>query len=398
MNERLEALRALMDSPAANPTAAALGIAMLVLGLLAVIVVLLAWAMADRPGKAARRPAAKKKRPLKRRSRSTRSGRTMTLVLAFATVAVGYATTSSSTFCAEVCHAMAVPGDSWQQSAHARVSCIRCHEGTPGFSAPQGLLSRTRSAIGELSGRQIGQVLSLPPGRCLGCHSAVTRDVVTGSNGVAMDHRHPLDAGAACDDCHGAQGHEKPGAGPSMATCLLCHDGRTAPTTCATCHHKATDTLIEAEDTRFGKIELPGKPTCDGCHSLEKCDECHGLRMPHPEDFSEAKNHAKAAGFQGKDRVCYGCHVFNDCTECHDRFDAHVPNWIQEHKRYTRDTTWCRGCHTTPDMCGLCHDPDEVLVPLPSRTITHAPTPLPATHTVPATRSAPPTRSTSPTP
>jgi hypothetical protein len=81
--------------------------------------------------------------------------------------------------------------------------------------------------------------------------------------------------------------------------------------------------------------------------------------MPHPPGFGEAQAHAKLAAFGRKETLCYRCHTPTDCGRCHKRFNAHVADWEDVHATYPRDTQWCRPCHATPDMCGLCHGPSS---------------------------------------
>jgi hypothetical protein len=195
----------------------------------------------------------------------------------------------------------------------------------------------------------------VPSSRCLGCHSGILTSVVVSKSGLAMAHEQVIAKGSTCDDCHGSQGHEKKGVGPTMASCLRCHDGKTASAACTTCHRKPAQSITGVGDTGYGKVRLPNKPTCEGCHSQDTCDTCHGIRMPHPDNFADPKLHARLAAFGGKNKVCYRCHTFSDCDPCHLPFNAHVLDWQHVHAKSPRDGLWCRGCHKTKDMCALCH-------------------------------------------
>lgn len=309
-------LRTLIANPSTNPSATALGIGIVVLGLLLVIFTLLAWAMpADRKRVVARQaPAPDPEAPLPR-------SRVLLGVLAIGIAAIalasGYATTSQSSFCTDVCHSMAGAGQSWSASVHARVACVRCHEGLPVLSGGQALVLRTRNILAEVGGLKIAGTDAVPASRCLSCHSSVSRGVLVDADGLAMSHREVLAGGMACDDCHGTQGHAKAARTITMSVCARCHDGASASAACKTCHRKDPDGLIHPVDDSFGKVALPEKPTCGGCHSQVACDDCHGLRLPHPAGFRDPVVHARVG--RGKSDVCRRCHTDEQCRECHRR-------------------------------------------------------------------------------
>jgi hypothetical protein len=351
----LSALRSLVEHPANNPTAAAVGIGIVVVALLLAAASLLAWGM-PRRGSAETDPFAGRARRTGTSARISRIGRLVASILTLAAVAVAYAVTSQSSACGTSCHAMVPDTDTWRLSSHAAVPCVRCHEGLPILSAPTAVASRTRSLIAELSEQGTGGESSIPASRCLSCHGSIADRVVVAENGVAMSHRQVIASGASCDDCHGAQGHEPPGRVPPMSACLRCHDGTRASAACAACHRRSTGRLLVPTDSRFGKVELAETPTCGGCHSEATCDACHGLRMPHPADYKDPQRHARPAAFGRKVKLCYRCHTFADCNECHLSFNAHVQDWQKRHGEYPRDTEWCGGCHRTAYMCGLCHN------------------------------------------
>jgi len=109
-----------------------------------------------------------------------------------------------------------------------------------------------------------------------------------------------------------------------MVTCLRCHDGQQAASECATCH--LADVGFSTVDRRvFAPINLPPVGDCGGCHDQAKCDECHGFRMPHPQDFLDGE-HARYAGFDLKEK-CYACHVRVDCDKCHATKDRSIGYW-----------------------------------------------------------------------
>lgn len=373
MDPRLEILRRLIEDPSSNPNAAALAIVILVLGFLLIAVSVLAWAMPHR-----KKPSgADEELPAPEPGRLARlfpPGFAVALI-ALAAIVAAYASTSASTFCGSVCHDMLRPSDTWKASSHADVPCVSCHEGSPAY-APAALVTRTRCLFEQVTHDSALGASVVPSERCLGCHAQIRRGILIGSSGVAMRHSDVIAAGAACDDCHGGQGHEQPGVVVAMSKCLPCHDGKTAQARCATCHRTSADQLIRPVDSSFGKVALQAPPACGGCHDQKPCDRCHGVRMPHPADYADPRLHAKAAAFSGKDTTCYRCHIFADCSPCHKSFDAHVKDWLHVHRTYPRDTQWCAGCHRTKDMCSLCHGPE---VGKRSATTTRPPSAAPAT-------------------
>lgn len=98
---------------------------------------------------------------------------------------------------------------------------------------------------------------------------------------------------------------------------------------------------------------------CYTCHKESFCTDCHGLPMPHPDDF------IKGHGALGKTipAKCARCHgdpkVF--CDECHhgtslDRtYDVAVP-WRRQHPGVVQATgaSACFECHD-PTYCADCH-------------------------------------------
>ncbi|MDO8915860.1 MAG: hypothetical protein Q7W16_07250 [Coriobacteriia bacterium] len=352
MTERLTVLLAMIQDPAKNPTAAAVGIGIILVAFLLVGAALLAWALPRRETTSDDRRAGADDSP-GADPRMPRLWAILATVIALAALWSGWAVTSDSAFCGRACHAMASPYTTWRASSHSATPCVRCHEGRSVLSVPAALSTRAYSLVAQITSRSPEGRSAIPAARCLECHSEITTKVLVSDRGVMMSHRQAIAGGATCDDCHGSQGHETTQRAPSMADCLRCHDGTKASAACLTCHRKPLGGLTDND--RFGKGRSPMAVTCGGCHSQAKCDACHGLRMPHPADYADPRRHARPAAFAGKGRLCYRCHAPSDCNDCHKPFTAHVRGWERTHRKYPRDTTWCRGCHDTKDMCGLCH-------------------------------------------
>lgn len=364
MDRYIDQLRMLVQDPTSNLVAAAVGVSIVALVLLILVLGLLYFAVtphAQQPVKRRRRRPTPEEIAAKE-LRQKRARRTFWIVvisgLLLSTVSL-LAVTSSNRFCASTCHEMTSSSDSWKTSTHAKVSCVRCHEGTLPGAVITGPSSRIASTYYAISGASAAGV-AVPSTRCISCHREILEKTVTGQQAVAMSHKEPLAAGATCGDCHALQGHTKSHLSVGMSACLRCHDGKTASVDCKVCHPSGAEASISAPLEEIGNmVTLPVKPSCEGCHSQTTCDNCHGVRMPHPEDFDEPQQHARLAAFEGKQRVCFRCHAESDCGECHQSWTAHGAdiNWKAKHAEYTTadGSGYCVWCHKTKDFCSVCH-------------------------------------------
>lgn len=107
---------------------------------------------------------------------------------------------------------------------------------------------------------------------CMSCHIAVANDkpaieslhafsasgneipwvrVYTITPGVTWSHKPHLDAGEQCETCHGdisqAEAVSETTSVLAMATCISCHQARTAATECVSCHAWPTDQFLGIE-------------------------------------------------------------------------------------------------------------------------------------------------------
>lgn len=357
MRALLDKISVVIENPTADLTATSLALAIAALIALIVVLVVIIFVLPRDTTGTSNRPSESTAEVRPQRASSPYPRRRMWLLLWIVTCsvfAVAYGTTSASAYCADSCHAMTGTAELWRSSTHAGVTCVRCHEGRLVLSAVSGIPLRARSVAMQLVGSTGYNQATVPGRRCLECHSAILTETSTRADGLRMSHREPLADGADCFDCHGAVGHEGSDHEIGMDECLRCHDGTEASAVCSLCHVRGYEGASERSDRVYGTVVLPESPTCVGCHSLESCDECHGLRMPHPTNFARAEQHAKAGAFNGRDDLCYGCHTFKDCDVCHTDFGAHGTDWRRGHQAYD-DGTWCRACHEGQDFCLVCH-------------------------------------------
>lgn len=230
MADRLLSLRWLLQDPAGNTAAAGLGVAIIVLGVILVALVLIASAMPSR--RMVRKERTERgldevtdDDALQDLAPKTRTpGWVVTLAFigivmtgAIAGTAVWYKATSTEEYCTSMCHAMAEPSDAWATSAHAGVSCVRCHEGRPWVSFRQGVRLRSYSLYLQLSGARARRV-RVPDARCFECHRNLLDTKMVARNNEQFTHREVLAEQPDCVACHGQQGHEPPRPKPARST------------------------------------------------------------------------------------------------------------------------------------------------------------------------------------
>ncbi|MCZ7661566.1 MAG: hypothetical protein M5U22_00780 [Thermoleophilia bacterium] len=291
-------------------------------------------------------------------------------LLALAFVAGNHVLERPST-CAQ-CHGNEVLFTSVAESPHQGIDCAACHR-SRGITWPaQQLVTYVRWTYVHASGgnkEPDPRPGSVDSATCLDCHEEITHITVQ-RGGIKVRHADFVDRVYGCRDCHNSVSH--PGVlrdptSPTMARCLPCHDGTTASSECDTCH--AEDLGRPASlDQQLPKVELTAAQqydTCYQCHEEQKCTSCHGIRMPHPEDWKDT--HMRA-GFT-KRTVCFRCHyegdqIFvrsNESCSCHGLLGAQHGGtaWIAEHGleatgQKVGENAECYLCHGG-GFCDKCH-------------------------------------------
>lgn len=250
---------------------------------------------------------------------------------------------------------------------------------------------------------------------CTQCHNLSTR-TVSPSAGILIDHDKHTAKGVTCTSCHNRVAHpeedvtlvlakdqQKHENWMEMDACFRCHDlepGAAAPGTCAACHpadfnlvpasHEATgwytefgessghatayteeaSRVAEAETHAAEEAEIKHRAapemrpmgtvnTCYTCHQKQYCTDCHGLEMPHPQDFS--KNHGDAG--RKTPGTCAKCHARSAaeakgdfCNACHHPQSTPGRPWVKQHDEAVKSTgaTPCFNCHDQR-YCSACH-------------------------------------------
>ena len=300
-------------------------------------------------------------------------------------VLAGFAS-SSPALCGS-CHEMGPSHASWSESAHSGVKCVSCHE-TPRewYGQPLRAVERvrllTRDTWRHLSGRlgepndpsAIGRTSPMPDEVCLQCHSP-NRKATSGFR-ILIDHVEHAERTGSCVACHVHTAHPDPVLGRPlslMTECYECHGTAEHPEAsdeCGTCHPADFDlkpaSHLEdpwARDHGYTALETPDM--CTMCHEQSYCDSCHGVEMPHPEEWLDGEpSHGEAAATIDRD-VCYRCHTEepDSCAACHhEGYDPALGPWLEQHydEARTVGVASCLDCHE-PLFCSTCHKAPEEL-------------------------------------
>jgi hypothetical protein len=289
--------------------------------------------------------------------------------------AIGGWVSAEDTLCIS-CHADDAPHaarlDGSAEDPHAAVACVECHETANVWA----LVSTAVPARAEhfiagfmVESRAAGYGRPVKASTCSSCHAEQLRGVLEDTErGLLMEHAQPLEAGAACLDCHAL----RDGTGivnrftVGMTTCLRCHDAQKASAECIYCHTRDVAYAMQSRATPKPAVLVSGID-CGGCHEQETCDACHGTRMPHSTEFMGA-GHAREAAediwFNGG-RMCARCHTDTrrPCTTCHQgTFPSHgSPSFAYEHQLASPNGTGCDHCHgynqwiRGRNFCAICH-------------------------------------------
>jgi hypothetical protein len=229
----------------------------------------------------------------------------------------------------------------------AGVGCGTCHESAAGSTRAADNLIPAEDACAachEIDHAQPDKQAS-PAARCDACH------VMTGPAQVAptaipapnlkFNHTIHVGRGMRCAGCHAVAdvGLATRAELPRMASCLGCHDGKTAPAACTTCHIAAGNGMVQT-DFAAGRLAPSGVLRGDA----------HDLRF--------RMDHAQAA--RDDDRYCANCHTRAWCLDCHNGvvkpFDFHGNDYVHLHTvQARRNDPDCGSCHRLQTFCTGCH-------------------------------------------
>lgn len=226
--------------------------------------------------------------------------------------------TSSDSYCGK-CHYEKKFTETRDLSAHKKAGCLSCHQ-RPGvlgvFQEKVLLLNRIliKNKIIETKYRAKSGIFNES---CLQCHEDLGRKVIV-SRGTRVAHKHIIEKGYKCTDCHNQVGHGnivQPEKVPIMEECMTCHDGKKVFNNCQGCHADRIPVRGKIED--YPKIGQKRFNDCTGCHSTQSCSGCHNMKIPHgPEYFNDIAGHAREASSIPRE-TCVRCHKDNSCSDCH---------------------------------------------------------------------------------
>lgn len=354
----------ILSNPTSNLPAAAILLASIVLLLLMAIVVIGLFLMYERPrtSEPLTRPVVPPKPQVSLDVRLMSAVRWSALAIVLIVLLSRAATLD--VVCMS-CHASA-PKDPqpFVRAEHQAVACARCH--APGVVAGRVVLAvqMMSDVDAHLFGGAPGVARYAGAQTCLSCHSAIEETFV--GDRIRVSHlEFAFDRTFRCIDCHSSVGHGATGSPsdrPRMSLCLRCHNGSVASSECQVCHVGDVAGANGVSILDYPRVELGPVTTCRGCHSVESCNECHGLELPHPTNFVEGEVHGPLAAF-GRRAVCNRCHDSADCAvACHigasDPSDAHAKTWRTDHGNSGSVATQrqCRQCHNKANFrCNMCH-------------------------------------------
>ena len=365
----------ILANPSANPTRSILVLALLVI--LAVIAVLSVVLIALRPGKtgqAKAEPSVQSAEAPELAAPQVRSPHSSAIVIPLAVLLVAIlwvsmGASSMTRYTCLSCHADN-PHTSASGDPHGTLDCVLCHENG-------GLIQRVtvnpvariehivRGGVLGTKGDGYGRTISSQS--CISCHeSQIAGTTLDKARSLRMSHKEPLKAGAACVDCHALSSGMVSSATGGMAPCLRCHQGTVASAACSTCHIGDPARAVFDPSKPAGVVArvLVPNPQCGSCHTSQAtCDGCHGIRMPHTEQF-KAYMHARPAAediWDNDGRTCAKCHYagHRSCSQCHAKFPQHPITFKETHKSMPFAST-C-DCHkwdeakTGITFCEICH-------------------------------------------
>lgn len=284
------------------------------------------------------------------------------------------------------CHTRSTEYAALKKTAHKDVQCISCHKaaGATGYLRQKVDFLRMLFVFYSKGGKDNNPAMQAKGGSfdsaCLRCHGDILKRNVRKEN-LVMSHKEKVGTEFSCADCHNQVAHpgiSKPVKQYDMFDCSVCHKEVHASNRCGTCHPQYAMGVILAKDVELPKTELPEVLNCYGpCHDEKKeCLPCHGVTMPHPEDWvGEVPQHARYAAFTRK-KLCWRCHYDGDkyfspgrefCGKCHP-LEFHGPDeevyWSHQRFYPGNCEMLCHG----PGFCStFCHEARTPRSPLPKR-------------------------------
>lgn len=319
--------------------------------------------------------------------------------------------TSRSEFC-NSCHIMEPYYQSWEESSHSHVACIKCHF-PPGAAEKMrgkllGLVQLAKYVTRSQGPRPMAEI---PDASCLrsGCHETRTLAGKVDFHGIPFDHTPHLEKlrrgkKLRCTSCHSqiVQGKH---IAVTTSTCFLCHfkeghfnEGLGA---CTRCHQIPEQTFELGGDVSFShELAYEKGIDCQNCHgdlirgdgnvSRGTCQTCHNREL----DINKISDHVLMHKIHVTDHKvdCMDCHqeiehslepqqlanAAADCISCHPNHHQEQINMLQgvgglsipdRNASMMSSRVACRACHrirevsstgtvlwrASAEVCTACH-------------------------------------------
>jgi Cytochrome c7 and related cytochrome c len=244
----------------------------------------------------------------------------------------------------------------FSHAAHLRrapgMACVDCHDDADSSTSAVDLLIPGESACEMCHPidrtRPDLVVAGKPPVACTTCHPGFVAGQPVARIEIPtpeLKFSHKAHATTACTVCHGdlaAEGVARATRDqlPRMRLCLTCHDDKTAPAACTTCH-------LSGDDGRV-RTTLPGGEL-----------EPSGVLWGAAHDLTFRANHKAAAQTTGA--LCSSCHAQRFCADCHQGvakpMDFHAGDYLAIHAvEARRGVPDCSACHRLQSFCVGCHE------------------------------------------
>ncbi len=286
------------------------------------------------------------------------------------------------------CHPPQLEAAALSKTVHKGMRCIECHKlpGVTGYIRQKidfGRMLAVYYTMRKKENPASGTQRFIGDASCLKCHREIRTRVFEIEN-RRTSHVGIVGSKFTCADCHSEVAHpgvSQPPRTYSMSKCLTCHDGVREKKECKICHPKygSGERVVKVKD--LPKVELSRELRCyNGCHEEEtQCLPCHGVTMPHPEDWviksTNLNRHGREAAFTKKN-VCWRCHYDGKnyfrpgnqfCGRCHE-INFHGPDeqtyW--SHQQFSPENCEML-CHPAGFCSRDCHGPVQPRDPLPER-------------------------------
>ncbi len=256
--------------------------------------------------------------------------------------------TSRPQFCRS-CHNMEPYYDSWQESSHKDVSCVKCHF-PPGAGEKvrgklMGLVQLLKYVTESAGPRPVAEISDAS---CLRCHDTRLLSGRVEFHGVPFDHRPHLSKLRRGKQLRGTSCHSQVMQGKHMSvttsTCFLCHfkDGmfNEGLGACTRCHQIPEETFDLGGGVKFShELAYERGVDCANCHGdlirgngevpYERCIVCHNRE----DDLKQIDDHV----------FLHQKHVTDhkvDCLECH----LEIQHSLDPHK-IEHAAADCKSCH-----------------------------------------------------